>query len=88
MIPTDFEGTNIILSKPSDMTDEQCLSVKAFHGLDNDNFPFFLTAWIPNKEDLEAINAGRPIMLKVIGRQMVPVCIYTCDENGECNSSR
>ena len=88
MIPIDFEGSNIVLGKPEDMTDEQCQPVKAYAGEDNDGFPFFLTAWQPNKEDIEAINAGRPVMLKLIGYSMQPACLYTFDEAGECNSPR
>ena len=85
MLPTDFEGTNMDLIKPNGMTDEQCLAVRAFKGVDNDGFPFILTAWQPNKEDIEAINAGRPVMLKVIGQNTPPVCIYTFDENFQAN---
>lgn len=84
MLPIDFEGTNITLGKPANMTDEQCMSVKAYYGLDADSLPFYLTAWQPNREDIEAINAGRPIMLKVCG-SMPPVSIYTYDKNYEPN---
>lgn len=85
MLPVNFEGTNTVLTKPEDMTDEQCLEVRAYCDIDGDGFPFYLTAWQPNKEDLEAINAGRPIMLKVVGKSMPPVCLYTFDENYEAN---
>lgn len=85
MLPIDFEGTNIELRKPDEMTDEQCMSVRAYRGADADGFNFTLLAWQPNKEDIEAINAGRPIMLKIIGHTMPPVCVYTYDENFEAN---
>jgi hypothetical protein len=81
MLPIDFEGTNITLGKPGNMTDEQCSEVKAYRGTDNDGFPFFLTAWKLSKEDLEAVNSGRPIMLKVLGSSVPPVSMYTYDEN-------
>ena len=85
MLAIDFEGTNIQLDKPSNMTDAQCASVRAFAGVDNDGFPFFLTAWQPSKEDIEAINSGRPIMLKLLGDRFQPVAMYTYDENYNAN---
>lgn len=44
MMSIDFEGTNINLTKPSDMTDEQCLPLMAQKAVDNQGFPYFLTA--------------------------------------------
>jgi hypothetical protein len=88
MLPVDFEGSNLTLHRPQDMRDEECMSIKAHLGIDNDGYHFVLTAWQPNKEDIEAINAGRPIMLKVIGSSMPPVAIYTFDEDFNCNSPR
>lgn len=86
MLPIDFEGSNIELVKPHGMTDEECMSVPAFHGFDNGGNHFFLTAWRPSKEDMEAINAGRPIMLKVLATQTPPVALYTFDENFNANT--
>jgi hypothetical protein len=88
MRPVDFEGSNIVMGKPEGMTDEQCIDVPAHIGVDNDGFPFVLTVWQPNKEDIEAVNAGRPLMLKLIGSSMQPACIYTYDEEFNCNSPR
>lgn len=88
MHPVNLHGMNVDLVKPADMTDEQCTSMKALHDIDNDGFPFFLTAWMPNKEDLEALNAGRPLLVKVIGKTTPPIALWTYDENGECNSPR
>jgi hypothetical protein len=79
MIPINFEGANTILHKPKEMTDEQCMSVHAYSGVDTDGFPFTLTVWQPNKEDIEAILAGRPVCLKVLGQQPPPVSMYTYD---------
>jgi len=86
MLPVDFEGTNLTLNKPSEMTDEQCQSVKAFKGIDQEGFPFILLAFKPNYEDIEAIKAGRPIMLKIITAASIPpVAMYTYDENFNAN---
>jgi hypothetical protein len=88
MIPVDFEGTNIELVKPPEMTDEQCMPVMAYTDTDNDGYTFFLTAWMPNQADIEAVNAGRPIFLKILGRSVPPVAMYTMDAEDNCNSPR
>ena len=81
MIPVDFDGTNIELTKPDDMTDEQCMSCRAYRGIDEDGFHFYLMAFNPSLEDLNALNEGRPLMVKVIGKSFAPICLYTFDEN-------
>jgi len=81
----DFEGTNINLTKPFGMTDEQCLPLMAQKAVDNQGLPYFLTAWMPNKEDLEALNAGKPLFLKMVGTGFQPVALFTVDDNGEGN---
>jgi hypothetical protein len=83
MMPVDFEGSNTVLTKPKGMTDEQCMSVPAYRNIDDAGFPFTLTVWQPSKEDIDAINAGRPICLKVLGITPPPVSLFTVDEN--CN---
>ena len=85
MRPIDFPESNITFSKPSDMTDEQCSSISAYTGKDQNGIPYINTVWMPNKEDIEAINAGRPIILSITGSGMPPVSIFTVDENGSVN---
>ena len=67
------------------MTDEECLGLPAQRGVDSGGFPYFLTGWMPNKEDLEALNRGEPIYLKVIGNGFPPVAMFTVDEENEIN---
>lgn len=85
MMPIDFEGSNLTLTKPGNMTDEQCSSIKAYKDVDDAGFPFILTVWQPSKEDIEAINAGRPICVKTVGEGFQPMAIYTTDENFNAN---
>lgn len=85
MLPVDFEGTNITFTKPKDMTDDQCSDVKAMKAIDQNGFPFILLAFQPNYEDIQAIKAGRPIMLKIVTTVMPPVAMYTYDENFNAN---
>lgn len=81
----EFEGYNVILGKPDAMTDEQCLPLHAYRDIDTDGFPFILSVWQPSKEDIEAINAGRPVLLKICGQIMPPVALFTTNEIGQAN---
>jgi hypothetical protein len=56
-----------------------------FEYIDSAKFRFFLTAWKPNKEDLEALNRGEPIYVKTVSNGLPPMALYTIDENGEAN---
>jgi len=76
MTPIKFEGANVILTRPEDITDEQCGSVHALRGTDEDGLPFVMTAWEPTPEEVLAIQAGAPIYLKVCGISMPPVSLF------------
>lgn len=69
------------------MTDEECMSVWAQSGIDQDGYPYFLTAWKPSYEDMLAFNRGEPIYVKVVSRGLPPMAIFTLDENGNCNDA-
>jgi hypothetical protein len=86
MLPVDFPGTNMTIDKPPTMTDEEeCLSIRAYGGVDNDGYAFILTAWQPSYEDIQAINRGEPIYLKQLVRQMPVTFMATLNEKGEVN---
>lgn len=86
MTPTDFEGANINLVKPENMTDEQCGSLPAFRGQDENGFTFNLVAFKPSAEDLEAFKEGRPLYVKVLGENFAPIALFTVNEKGEANN--
>lgn len=85
MHPINFEGSNITFTRPEDMTDGECYSCPALAATDESGFAFVLVAVQPNKEDIEAINAGAPIYLKFIGAGLRPFCIFTIDKDGNGN---
>lgn len=85
MIPIDFEGSNIQMDKPSDMTDEQCMSLNAMKGVTEEGIPFFIECWQPNKEDVDAIKEGRPIYIQILSRGLPPIAMWTVNENNEPN---
>ena len=86
MQPIEFEGSRMI-GKPKNMTDEQCYGIPAFSGEDVNGFRFWLTAWKPSYEDLQALNRGEPIWIKTTSIGLPPMAIFTFDENGECNDA-
>lgn len=56
-----------------------------YAGVDTDDFPYYMTAWKPNKEDIEAINRGEPIYVKTLSKQLPPMALFTIDENKQPN---
>lgn len=86
MQPVSFEGSTEI-KKPADMTDEQCMSVWATVGVDFGGLPYFLTAWKPSYEDMQALSRGEPIYVKTIANGLPPMCLFTLDEKGNNNNA-
>lgn len=95
MHPINFPGA-IEIGKPENTTDDQCFSMPAqpvdyiFTGADGKQYParFWVEAWKPSKEDIEAINRGEPIWIHVhCGAQLVPISVFTLNENGESNDA-
>jgi hypothetical protein len=59
------------------MEDDECNDLRVFRGIDQFGFPCIISAWHPNKEDIEAIVNGEPIYLSVISSEMPPVSLQT-----------
>ena len=49
------------------------------------NCVYYLTAWKPSYEDLQALNRGEPIYIKTIAQGLPPMAVFTLDENKEPN---
>lgn len=84
MLPIDFAEANKTYEKPNSMTDEECSSLRVCERIE-DGHKVIYSVWKPNKEDVEAINEGRPIILRMIIPVMIPVMLYTTDENLQPN---
>lgn len=84
MTPIEFPGS-VEIKKPADMEDEQCSSAWATAGIGADGFPYYITCWKPNYEDIKAINEGRGIYVKVISKMLPPMALFTLDENNQGN---
>lgn len=77
MLPTTFEGYNFVYTKPGSMTDEQCMDLPVFKGLDANGLPVIVSCWRFSKEDLEEIQRTGCIYLSVCGTGMPPVGLFT-----------
>lgn len=84
MIPIFFPGA-VKIKKPKEMTDEECFSVYATYDIDSQGYPYFLTAWKPSYEDMQALQRGEPIYIKIVATGLPPMMLFTLDEKGEAN---
>lgn len=90
MRSVEFPGWNICLNKPESMTDEDCFSISAMkgviEGIDAEGkpcvFPFYITKWVPNKEDMEALNRGESVYIRTLGIGFQPMAVFTLNEEG------
>lgn len=87
----DFQETNRTFGPPQGKTEEDCQTIRALEGRD-DFGPYVLVCFQPSLEDINAITAGRQVWVKICGvfaedgrPTMMPIAIYTADENGEPN---
>lgn len=54
-------------------------------GEDSDQYPYYITAWKPSYEDLQALNRGEPIYVKTLSKQLPPMALFTLDEDNKGN---
>lgn len=86
MQPIEFKGSRMI-GKPKGMTDEECFGIPAFDDVDNSGFHFWLTAWKPSYEDLQALNRGEPVYVKTTSNGLPPMALFTIDQDGNNNDA-
>jgi hypothetical protein len=81
MLPVDFPERNFTYTKPKGWTDEQCSDLQVWRGtspLEGGGMTAtIISCWQPSKEDIEAINAGKPIFLKILSAEQPPVEVTT-----------
>lgn len=80
-----FDGA-ISIGKPPDMTDEECMSAWAMPLPSHPHI--WLEHFMPNKEDIEAINEGRGLWVQLVcGSRLIPMSIFTLNEKGDSNDA-
>ena len=71
MNPTNFPEANTRFGAPPDLSESQCLTIKAYVGVITggslDGCQVVVTAWLPTPAELEALNRGNPLFLSFIG---------------------
>jgi len=82
MIPVTFPQQNRIYKKPEGWTDEQCSDLAVWEGeapIDDQGTTShtIISCWQPNKEDIKAINEGKPIFMLISGHSQPPIAIQT-----------
>jgi hypothetical protein len=82
MLPVSFPQANFVYKKPEGWTDEQCGDLSVWKGnvaLDDhgNSAHTIISCWQPSKEDIEAINQGKPIFLYVTALGQPPVSLST-----------
>jgi len=87
MQPIEFHGS-VEIKKPPSMTDEECFSVwAAIHTDPTGNVTGFTTCWKPSYEDLQAMNKGGGVYIHSLSQRLVPMAVFTLDENGVGNDA-
>ncbi len=82
MLPVDFPEANFTFTKPANMTDEQCSSLRVWKGpvkVEDQRItvPAIISKWTFSKEDLEEIARTGCIYLSITGTGMPPVALFT-----------
>lgn len=85
MLAIPFDGSRPI-AKPGSMTDEECSSLEILQGFTSlEKWPFTLSLWKPSREDLEALNRGDGIWVRVLSHTVHPISLFTTNAEGEIN---
>lgn len=87
MLPSNFEEANILLLAAPNLPPSKCYNdIPAFFGVEGrEQMYIYVTAWIPSKEDMDALKEGRPIMVKIYSDKMPSLSLFTQDEEGKTN---
>lgn len=72
--------SNMLLGKPPNLTDEQCMTVPATLILGGDLGPEIQTFWRPLPQELEALNRGASVMLTVCSTAHPPVKVEVTED--------
>jgi len=70
MIPQRFSESNVVMRRPPEMSEEQCMDIHAFS-----SGQAVITCWRPTPEELVKLNLGEPLWLHIVGATMPPVAL-------------
>lgn len=75
-----IQNATRVVGKSQGYIDLPLRDVQLKCAVNGEGTPAMETAWFPTPEELIAINAGAPIILRVLGTQHPPVFIYAGDQ--------
>ena len=76
MIPVDFEGTNLILVKPKNWSDEDCSALPVFSAEDAQlKTKMYVSCWIPSEKEMKEIMEKKEIWITVVGASHPPILV-------------
>lgn len=76
MIPTSFDESNDVLSKPEEMDDEECGCLAILRTKNEESgTPVIVSCWKMSKEELAEITRTGRVWLTVAATTMPPACI-------------
>ena len=75
MKPIQFPESNIVLNKPAEMTDDECMPLPVCVCRDADDIPLMISCWEPTDEEWDALRKQRCIYIAVVSETKHPPLI-------------
>jgi hypothetical protein len=75
MVPASFDECNAILSKPQNMTADECEPLQVLCKQTEAGYPIVVSCWKLTVEELAEVNRTGRVWLTVFGPTMMPVCL-------------
>ncbi len=75
MVPASFDESNQVLSRPGNMTDDECTALSVLQARDTSGRPVVISCWKVTREELEEIRRTGRVWLIVPGDIMPPVAL-------------
>jgi hypothetical protein len=75
MVPSGFEESNTVLSKPDDMLHDDCECLSVLRTKDASGVPVVVSCWKPTQEEIDEITRTGRVWLVVLGHTMPPVSL-------------
>jgi hypothetical protein len=72
MIPTSFDESNIVYSKPENMSVNECEALSAFNGYAKGGGPVTITCWKLTKEEVDTLLKTGRVWSIVAGHNLMP----------------
>jgi hypothetical protein len=77
MVPTAFDGENVILDKPSSMSADDCSTISVLRTETDSGMPVTISCWKLTRDELEEVNRTGRVWLTICGVLVPPVMLAT-----------